>query len=119
MARKARAGACSSSERPGCGFTDGDTLRDNHAMNEIASPSAEQAQQDIAEEFALFGDWSERYQYLIDVGKQLPPFPEACIFCIIDVGNPCLWQPIDCFANNRRNTLCTSVGSYDVECFCS
>src|SRR5574337_31829 len=78
MARKARAGACSSSERPGCGFTDGDTLRDNHAMNEIASPSAEQAQQDIAEEFALFGDWSERYQYLIDVGKQLPPFPEAC-----------------------------------------
>ena len=47
-------------------------------MNETASPSAEQAQQDIAEEFALFADWSERYQYLIDLGKQLPPFPEAC-----------------------------------------
>jgi len=47
-------------------------------MNETASPSAEQAQQDIAEEFALFGDWSERYQYLIDLGKRLPPFPEAC-----------------------------------------
>jgi len=46
-------------------------------MNETASPSAEQAQQDIAEEFALFGDWSERYQYLIDLGKRLPPFPEA------------------------------------------
>ncbi|MEO6799301.1 MAG: SufE family protein, partial [Rhodanobacter sp.] len=28
--------------------------------------------------FALFGDWSERYQYLIDLGKQLPPFPETC-----------------------------------------
>jgi len=41
-------------------------------------PSAAQAQQDIAEEFAFFGDWSERYQYLIDLGKQLPPFPEAC-----------------------------------------
>jgi len=46
-------------------------------MNETTSPSAEQAQQDIAEEFALFGDWSERYQYLIDLGKRLPPFPEA------------------------------------------
>jgi len=41
-------------------------------------PSAAQAQQGIAEEFAFFGDWSERYQYLIDLGKQLPPFPEAC-----------------------------------------
>jgi len=47
-------------------------------MNETVNPGAEQAQQDIAEEFALFGDWSERYQYLIDLGKRLPPFPEAC-----------------------------------------
>ena len=47
-------------------------------MNETASPSAQSAQQEIAEEFALFGDWSERYQYLIDLGKQLPPFPETC-----------------------------------------
>lgn len=46
-------------------------------MNEIASSSAEQVQQEIAEEFALFGDWSERYQYLIDLGKHLPPFPET------------------------------------------
>ena len=34
------------------------------------------AQQQIAEEFAFFRDWTERYQYLIDLGKQLPPFPE-------------------------------------------
>jgi len=46
-------------------------------MNSIATISAAQAQQDIAEEFAFFGDWTERYQYLIDLGKQLPPFPEA------------------------------------------
>jgi cysteine desulfuration protein SufE len=45
-------------------------------MNTIASPSAAQAQQDIAEEFAFFSDWTERYQYLIDLGKQLPPFPD-------------------------------------------
>ena len=46
-------------------------------MNAIATTSAEQAQQDIAEEFAFFGDWTERYQYLIDLGKQLPAFPET------------------------------------------
>ena len=45
-------------------------------MNTIASSGAEQAQQDIIDEFAFFGDWTERYQYLIDLGKQLPPFPE-------------------------------------------
>lgn len=45
-------------------------------MNAIAPSSAAQAQQEIAEEFAFFSDWSERYQYLIDLGKQLPAFPE-------------------------------------------
>ena len=35
-----------------------------------------EAQQAIADEFAFFGDWSERYQYLIDLGRRLPPFPE-------------------------------------------
>ncbi|MBK6728971.1 MAG: SufE family protein [Xanthomonadales bacterium] len=33
-------------------------------------------QQGIADEFGFFGDWSERYQYLIDLGRKLPPFPE-------------------------------------------
>ncbi|MEO5831289.1 MAG: SufE family protein [Rhodanobacter sp.] len=47
-------------------------------MNTMATTSAEQAQAQIAEEFAFFGDWTERYQYLIDLGKQLPDFPEAC-----------------------------------------
>ena len=39
--------------------------------------SAQAAQDAIAEEFAFFGDWTERYQYLIDLGRKLPPFPEA------------------------------------------
>ena len=46
-------------------------------MNAIATTSTEQAQREIAEEFAFLGDWTERYQYLIDLGKQLPAFPEA------------------------------------------
>jgi cysteine desulfuration protein SufE len=39
-------------------------------------PSAAAAQAAIAEEFAFFSDWSERYQYLIDLGRKLPPFPD-------------------------------------------
>ena len=35
-----------------------------------------EAQAAIADEFGFFGDWSERYQYLIDLGRKLPPFPE-------------------------------------------
>jgi cysteine desulfuration protein SufE len=48
------------------------------AQPELAQePSAAAAQAAIAEEFAFFGDWTERYQYLIDLGRKLPPFPEA------------------------------------------
>ena len=39
-------------------------------------PSATGAQGAIRDEFAFFGDWSERYQYLIDRGRKLPPFPD-------------------------------------------
>jgi len=39
--------------------------------------SAQDAQQAIADEFAFFSDWTERYQYLIDLGRKLPPFPES------------------------------------------
>ena len=40
-------------------------------------PTAAEAQRAIAEEFAFFGDWSERYQYLIDLGRKLPAFQDA------------------------------------------
>lgn len=33
------------------------------------------AQQEIIEEFNLFDDWMDRYQYLIDLGRRLPEFP--------------------------------------------
>ncbi len=38
--------------------------------------SIDQAQQDIVDEFAFLGDWTERYQYIIDCGKALPDLPE-------------------------------------------
>ena len=36
-----------------------------------------EAQESIVESFQFFDDWSERYQYLIELGRQLPPFPET------------------------------------------
>ncbi|MBX2834070.1 MAG: SufE family protein [Micavibrio sp.] len=33
--------------------------------------------QDLIENFALFEDWEERYRYLIDLGRTLPPMDEA------------------------------------------
>ncbi len=38
-------------------------------------PSSAAAQAAIAEEFGFFSDWSERYQYLIDLGRKLPDLP--------------------------------------------
>lgn len=38
--------------------------------------SAAEAQAAIRDEFAFFSDWSERYQYLIDLGRKLPDFPD-------------------------------------------
>ena len=34
------------------------------------------AQEEIVDTFTLLEDWTDRYQYIIDLGKQLPPFPE-------------------------------------------
>jgi cysteine desulfuration protein SufE len=47
-----------------------------NAQLEPTEPNAEQAQAAIAEEFAFFGDWTERYQYLIDLGRKLQPLSE-------------------------------------------
>ncbi len=33
--------------------------------------------QELTENFALFDDWEDRYRYLIDLGRKLPPFPDA------------------------------------------
>lgn len=40
-------------------------------------PSAAGAIAEIGEELALFDDWEERYRYIIDLGRKLPPFPAA------------------------------------------
>lgn len=39
--------------------------------------SLEEKQQEIIEEFAVFDDWMEKYEYIIDLGKDLPKIEEA------------------------------------------
>lgn len=40
------------------------------------SESVEQAQEQIIEDFGLFDDWMDRYRFLIDLGRALPPYPD-------------------------------------------
>ena len=39
--------------------------------------SAAEAIAAVAEELDVFDDWMDRYQYIIELGRKLPPFPEA------------------------------------------
>ena len=39
-------------------------------------PSAAAAIAAIREELETFDDWMERYQFIIELGRKLPPFPE-------------------------------------------
>ncbi len=41
------------------------------------SSDVDNAQQEVIEEFRFFDDWMDRYQYLIDLGRRLPDFPDA------------------------------------------
>lgn len=49
-------------------------------MNDQTTSDARQeslaaAQAELIEDFSLFDDWTDRYRYLIDLGRKLPPFP--------------------------------------------
>lgn len=39
-------------------------------------PSINDIQNEIIEAFSLFDDWTNRYEYIIDLGKNLPPLAE-------------------------------------------
>src|SRR3954470_6772118 len=39
--------------------------------------SAKSAIDAIAEDLALFDDWMDRYQFIIEMGRKLPAFPDA------------------------------------------
>ncbi|TAN07328.1 MAG: SufE family protein [Rhodanobacteraceae bacterium] len=43
----------------------------------MSSRSIQEEEREIIDEFAFFDDWTGRYQYLIDVGHELPPLPPS------------------------------------------
>ncbi len=45
-------------------------------MPETQHPTIEQIQEEIVQEFALFDNPMDKYEYLIDLGKQLPDLDE-------------------------------------------
>ena len=36
----------------------------------------QETEQEIIDEFALFDSWEDKYEYIIDLGKKLPPLPD-------------------------------------------
>jgi cysteine desulfurase/selenocysteine lyase len=42
-----------------------------------SADSPQAAAAELIEEFDLFDDWGERYQYLMDRGEEIPPLPDA------------------------------------------
>ena len=49
-------------------------MRDEMTLDQVPTVAEEQAL--IAEEFALFDDWRERIEYVLELGKNLEPIPE-------------------------------------------
>ncbi len=43
-------------------------------MNKVATIA--DIEKDIVESFSLFDSWDEKYEYIIELGKKLPPVPE-------------------------------------------
>jgi cysteine desulfuration protein SufE len=40
-------------------------------------PTAAEAIAAIGDELGVFDDWMDRYQFIIELGRKLPPFPDA------------------------------------------
>lgn len=39
--------------------------------------SIKEAEQDVIDEFSMFDDWMDKYEYIIELGKNLKDYPEA------------------------------------------
>ena len=46
-------------------------------MTTTATEPMDAVQDEIVEEFAFFDDWTERYKYIIDLGRALPPMEDS------------------------------------------
>lgn len=43
----------------------------------LTAPPISEVQSEIIEDFEFLDDWTEKYKHIIDLGRKLPPFPEA------------------------------------------
>ncbi len=47
-------------------------------MSDTSNPFGQRiSADDIVDTLSFFDDWEDRYKYIIDLGKELPPLPEA------------------------------------------
>jgi cysteine desulfuration protein SufE len=46
-------------------------------MAAMAGPLANLRVDDVVDSFEVLDEWEDRYRYLIDLGRKLPPYPEA------------------------------------------
>ena len=54
-------------------MTQGNTKRRSCAYLCNMASVIDERQAEIAEEFAMFGDWMEKYEHIISLGKELDP----------------------------------------------
>ena len=43
----------------------------------VMSDTQQEKAEELAEAFQMFDAWDDRYTFLMDLGRQLPPMPEA------------------------------------------
>lgn len=66
--------------------------------------------QAILDDFAVIDDWDERYRYIIELGRKMPPFPESERTDAVKVRG-CASQVW--LISKRENTKLTFVGDSD------
>jgi cysteine desulfurase/selenocysteine lyase len=52
------------------------TMRPEPIYPKPTAPSPQEAADRIVEDFEFLEDWGDRYQYIIDLGRKLPPLPD-------------------------------------------
>jgi len=43
----------------------------------VPKNTLQEAKSEVVEAFSMFDDWMDKYEYLIDLGKNLAPYPES------------------------------------------
>lgn len=70
---------------------------------------------EIIENFALLDDWDDRYRYIIELGRTLPPFPEAARTDANKVQGCAsqVWLQTEVRPNGQSGPVLTFVGDSD------